>query len=89
MNTIQSEWADYNEQVMPDNAPEIQRTEMKKAFYAGAHSVMCVLRALGESEISDEAAGIAFSELNEECVDFLKEVLAKELSTRCPTKSPK
>lgn len=36
MKLIAEAWRDFEIQVIPLNAPEIQRTECRRAFYAGA-----------------------------------------------------
>lgn len=36
---IDTAWRSYAEQVIPMNAPDIQRQECRRAFYAGAASV--------------------------------------------------
>ncbi len=42
MNYIENEWRKFVALVMPPNAPEIQRKEMKRAFYAGSEAFLRV-----------------------------------------------
>lgn len=39
MKLIADAWRDYEIKVVPLNAPEVQRTESRRAFYAGAIAV--------------------------------------------------
>jgi hypothetical protein len=50
---FEKEWEIFEDAVLPENAPEVQRTEMKKAFFSGA---LCVLVQVGMSSkgLSDE-----------------------------------
>jgi len=41
MKLIADEWRDYEIKVIPLDAPEVQRTESRRAFYAGARSLFC------------------------------------------------
>ncbi len=34
---INEAWLSYEAEVIPANVPEVQRTESRRAFYAGAH----------------------------------------------------
>lgn len=39
MKLVGDAWRDYASKVIPPNAPEVQRTESRRAFYAGARSL--------------------------------------------------
>jgi hypothetical protein len=45
---VESEWRSYLESVIPKDAPRVQVVESRRAFYAGAHSLLSLLaRRLG------------------------------------------
>ena len=35
-------WESYETEVLPKDAPDVQRVECKRAFYAGAFAVACI-----------------------------------------------
>jgi len=77
MNTVQSLWDTYSEQVMPRGAGKVQIIESKRAFYAGAACVLEILKAIGDNEEIDEEAGSMLLETLETDVDnFFEEVRA-------------
>lgn len=47
MKVIEADWHSYERQVIPASAPDVQRSESRKAFYAGAiclfHSIISML----------------------------------------------
>ncbi len=57
MNTMQTKWDCFQQIVLPDGVSEIQRTEMKRAFYAGAKSFFDLQLAMpdGITEKAEEA----------------------------------
>jgi hypothetical protein len=64
-------WASYQGEVVPRDAPAVQRDECKRAFYAGAHAMyFAVLEAAAAAE---EAVGESRLEaLARELEDFLR-----------------
>lgn len=52
MNTIQEQWENFKKHVIPHDAPEIQVTSMKQAFYGGASGLLMFLMRL---EVDTEA----------------------------------
>ncbi len=40
MKLLQKEWRDYELRVLPLGAPEVQRIETRRAFYAGAQALL-------------------------------------------------
>lgn len=57
MKTIASEWAEFSGLVLAPDAPPTQRTEMKRAFYAGAlaFAAACSDRPAGEQMLVADA----------------------------------
>lgn len=71
--SIKQKWESFDRLVIDPNAPEIQREEMKKAFYAGIYSILCMQDFLISSSIPIELAAEQIELWNKECVDFSKE----------------
>jgi hypothetical protein len=63
MKRLEAEWQSYKTVVIPVDAPEIQFRESKKAFYAGARSLLSLL-------VSKESPNL-ISELDSELNEFL------------------
>ncbi len=49
---VEEAWEGFDKSVMPDGASELQRTEMKRSFYAGAHTLFSIL--MDESDDGDD-----------------------------------
>jgi hypothetical protein len=48
MKVIATAWAAYEQQVIPPHAPDIQKVESRRAFYAGAASLFGAIMNLLE-----------------------------------------
>lgn len=73
MNTIQSSWEDYRSKVLPQDAPSIQITECRRAFYAGANSLLHLSMTI--SMLSDDAGVHALEGLHQEVQQFKNAVM--------------
>lgn len=51
---IRDGWNDYAEKILPKDAPQVQRQETRRAFYAGAWELLSRYVDLGEPEISED-----------------------------------
>lgn len=74
MNTIAAEWDSFCARAMPEDAPPIQVTEMRRAFYMGA---VCMLRLqLGASDksVSEDAAVMMLQGWHDECDLFAQQL---------------
>ncbi len=60
---LRAEWDKFARAVFPPNVSEIQRTEMRRAFYAGAESILFLDLMMMDN-------------LNQELIDFAAEVKA-------------
>lgn len=47
MKTLVDEWESRQNEVLPHDAPDIQVTETKRAFYAGARSLLHLMQIAG------------------------------------------
>jgi len=52
--TMFEEWQSYERDVVPSTAPDIQREECRRAFYAGAWACFCAVLAASEPADEDE-----------------------------------
>lgn len=48
MKTVDELWKSFEKAIIPEGAPDLQRREMKKAFYGGAWSMMHTFLAMTE-----------------------------------------
>lgn len=71
MNTVKDEWDAFSDQVIPKTAPEVQHREMKRAFYAGAASILSIQLNIGD-EIDNNAGAAILKGLYEELLLFVK-----------------
>lgn len=71
MNTLKDDWESFDSQVIPDDAGTTQRQEMRRAFYAGAWSMLCAVERLGNEAVSEEQGVVALEKLKAECQAFV------------------
>ena len=74
MRSVQQEWESYRNAVIPPDAPQIQHQECKRAFYAGAHSIMQFLMSMSDDNLSEEAGSAILEGLRQELCDFASRV---------------
>ncbi len=72
---LDTAWRSYAEQVIPIDAPDFQRRECRRAFYAGAQSLFNgILNMLGPEEEATEAEcgkmAMVEAELEQFCNDL-------------------
>lgn len=69
---IEEQWMAFERAVLAPTAPEVQRTEMRKAFYAGAAVLFKVLMDLGEPEISEDVGEATLERIGNEIQAYAK-----------------
>ena len=74
MRTIQEHWDSFEKLVMPKEAGFTQRQEMRRAFYAGAQSMLFGIMETGESNVTEEAGAQIIEGYNQELSDFAKQI---------------
>ena len=67
---LQRNWQSFEAVIIPPDAPQVQRDEMKKAFFAGCTIALGVTFALGNSDLSEEAASLLLEGMREEIEAF-------------------
>lgn len=72
-NLLGARWLAFAKEAIPLDAPSIQTQEMRRAFYAGASIMFELLTSLPE-EMSEEETCNMFSELEQECINFLSRI---------------
>jgi len=69
MKTVEENWQEFKQKVIPPDAPEIQFTEMRLAYYSGVIDVLALLdRRLPQDELKE-----ALMEWFKNCTDFVTE----------------
>jgi len=68
---IGEEWASYQAEVVPADAPEVQREECKRAFYAGAQAMYVAVLAASEPD-DEDVCEARLAALQREMEDFLR-----------------
>lgn len=75
MKKIAGHWTEFASHVMPADVGDVQRTEMRRSFFAGAWAALdSVTQAADESGDDEEAGAEMLGELIEECRAFAEEV---------------
>lgn len=54
MKTVFEQWKSYERDVVPKNAPMIQREECRRAFYAGGYAAFGLVMAATDPDDEDE-----------------------------------
>lgn len=75
---VRSYWESYEEHCVPREAGPEQRTETRRAFYAGALFTIMVLDRIGEPDVPEREGLEIMSMLRAECEEFVAEQLEGE-----------
>lgn len=80
MKTIAQQWGEFDKAVLLPTAPAIQRTEMRRAFFAGFHSALLsgieISNVVGDGNDSDDIGANMLENLHRECIAFSADVQA-------------
>lgn len=74
MNTIDEQWALFAKMVLPKDAPPVQQQEMRRAFYAGAGSILRMQWEIGDAAVSEDAGVQIMEGWHDECRRFAQQV---------------
>lgn len=83
LNTIEKEWQGFSAMVfakMP-HVSEVQRKEMKKAFFAGAWTMFVMFEQTGTDEYTEAQALTQIGCLRDECEEFQKAIIREYAET--------
>jgi len=77
MRKLADEWADYETSILSAHAGETQRIEQRRAFYAGAHSMLAgIFDVASESGENNDIGATRLESLYQECRVFVLDVAA-------------
>lgn len=71
MNTIADEWESFERMVVARDAPAVQRSEMKLAFFGGASAVLALQLRIPQEKSEDASVGM-LAGWHDECKRFAK-----------------
>lgn len=69
-NLIASKWDQFDALVMPPGAPDRQRQEMKKAFYAGAEAMFRIQYGIGDPGVTEDEGCAVLDSITTEMLEF-------------------
>jgi hypothetical protein len=75
MNTVREMWETFALEVIPLDAPSIQRREMRRSFYAGVFVMLQEMKVIGDSGTEEEGCA-RLDAIEAELRDFQRLVLA-------------
>lgn len=70
IKSVAESWLSFWKAVAPPDASDTQKTEMRRAFYAGAWAVMCQVRRVGDDDVPEDAGVRHLESLHQECRAF-------------------
>jgi hypothetical protein len=71
-DSIEREWLEFARTILPADAHESQRVEMRRAFFAGAATALHLLAGLAEAP--EDRAVESLESLHEECREFARRI---------------
>ena len=74
MNTIKEQWERFSDLIIPQNAPEIQKEEMRRAFYCGVEAMSRIQFNIGDSSVTEDEAIKILEGIHQECELFAAEL---------------
>jgi len=74
MNTIQEQWEKFSKLTIAKDAPDIQKQETRRAFYAGVEGLLRIQFNIAESSMSEDAAVAIFQEIEDELHMFAQDM---------------
>lgn len=77
LRSVAAMWVLYRTRVLAVNAPPIQVSECRRAFYAGVQSILLDgLLGIGDDSVSEEQGVAHLDSLHKECEQFSRDVMA-------------
>ncbi len=70
MNSVKEAWESFEAAVIPEDAPAVQRSEMRRAFYAGAWAMLMGCSSIGETSVTEEEGVAMLESWKKECERF-------------------
>lgn len=72
-------WSHYAKRCIPDGAGTEQRTETRRAFYAGAAALFGLITAVSADEVSLDAGAAYLSKLDTELYEWTEQMRRGEV----------
>jgi hypothetical protein len=74
-NRVAEQWNTFAQAVLPKDCSDLQRKEMRRAFYAGAHMLFCMLLGnLSEGGEPKPEDMQMLADMNAECEAFAESI---------------
>ena len=78
MAVIEEHWKIFAKAIFAgEPVSRVQYEEMRKGFFAGATAMLRMMQAIGDDSVSEEHGVMVLDAVEEECVQFSKELLAE------------
>lgn len=78
LNSIAHEWQAFAKMVFAGTQPcQTQIDEMRKAFYAGAYTLVCAINEIGEPHVSEQQGVVYLETIRDECERFYRGIMAQ------------
>lgn len=74
--TVADEWASYERAVLPPGVSAVQRTETRRAFYAGCRAMMTLALNVAPDAVSEDEGAAYLGRLEDELTAFNERVKA-------------
>ncbi len=84
VNLIELTWTAYARLLVPAQKGSVQYEESRKAFYAGAQTVMDACKKIGEPVVSEEAGEMVLMLIEQELAAF-SDVMTKKAKDKTET----
>lgn len=76
LKSIEDEWVGFSGMIFAKTNPSpVQVSEMKRAFFAGAWSMLCAVKRIGEPDISEEEGIQYLEDRQSEGQQFYRELI--------------
>lgn len=78
IKTVEQRWQEYADLVLPKLCSDVQRTETRRAFFAGFYSCLVFSRdEIGAPDFPEDAGVLALQLMHDECEAFYRDVAAR------------
>lgn len=77
MQLINDQWVEFSKNVIPEDAPPVQREEMERAFYGGATIILSIMKDLSSNQIPHDEMTRIWKSLLDEAISFSKKQICE------------
>ena len=72
---LRAAWDEYEKKVIPKDASQVQRTETRRGFYAGAITVMASFEEISEDKTSEAIGVMILTSIKRELDEYKENTL--------------